>query len=354
MQLSEFDFHLPAELIAQQPAARRDDSRLLYVGADGSLQDKNMRDLPELLQSGDVLVFNDTKVIPARLIGKRGDAVVEITLHKYSGGVWEAFAKRSKRLKTGDEIIFAHDFSALVADKYQDGRVILQFNTKYQKDLFEKLHIYGHMPLPPYIKRNCGAKDDICQQEIDKERYQTIYANRSGAVAAPTAGLHFTHEIMNALKERNIDIVFVTLHVGGGTFLPVKTEDISKHKMHSEWFEITTETADFINKARKNGRRIIAVGTTSLRSMETASNKDGVLQAIAGETDIFITPGYKFKTVDMLITNFHLPKSTLFMLVSAFSGLDVMRAAYQHAIERQYRFFSYGDACLLEYSGLRS
>lgn len=339
MRLSDFDFSLPPELIAQHPAVRRDASRLLHVRPDGSLADRRLRDLPDLLRAGDLLVLNDTRVIPARLQGRRGDATVEITLHQYQEDGWEAFAKRSKRLKSGDMLVFGEDFHAEILARHADGRVVLRFNDPDQ--LFAKLQQYGQMPLPPYIKRDA-------KQAEDDERYQTVYAQKEGAVAAPTAGLHFTEALLDALDRKGIGHCFVTLHVGGGTFLPVKTEDISRHRMHSEWLEITAQTAARINRARREGRRIVAVGTTSLRTLETAADESGNIQPLTGETAIFITPGYRFKVVDVLFTNFHLPKSTLFMLVSAFCGLETMQQAYQYAIAAQYRFFSYGDACLLE------
>lgn len=341
MKLSDFDFELPAELIAHAPSAQRDGARLLYVPAQGALQDRNIPDLCDLLQPGDLLVCNDTKVLPARLIGKRGEASVEITLLKPVANGWQAFARRSKRLKVKDQLHFAEDFRAEVLERMDDGRVTLLFDDP--ANLYPKLERYGLMPLPPYIKRD--------QQETraeDNDRYQTVYARKEGAVAAPTAGLHFTDELLDKLKARGVEQCFVTLHVGGGTFLPVKHEDISQHQMHAEWYEITEETAAKINQTRAKGGRIIAVGTTSMRSLESAADATGRVDARQEETDIFITPGYQFRAVDVLFTNFHLPKSTLLMLISAFSGMDRIREAYRHAIEHHYRFFSYGDACLLE------
>lgn len=331
MKLSDFDFNLPPELIADYPANPRDSSRLLV--ADKKVVDKNFSDLPEFLLPGDVMVFNDTKVIPARLIGKCGNAKVEVTLHKKEGGnLWRAFAKPAKKMKVGEEFIIAENFSAMILEK-NEGEVLLDFGTE---DFSENLHAHGFMPLPPYIKRE-GKNTN------DEKDYQTIFAREEGAVAAPTAGLHFTENLLRKIKDKDVNIVFVTLHVGAGTFLPVKTENIKDHKMHSEFFSIGEETAAAIN----NAHRIIAVGTTSLRVLETAANQNGLIKPMSGETDIFITPGYEFKTADVLLTNFHLPKSTLFMLVSAFAGCEKIREVYSHAIENRYRFFSYGDACLL-------
>jgi len=281
-------------------------------------------------------VFNDTRVIPARLFGRRGEAKIEILLHKNMGnGQWSCFAKPAKKLKSSDEVSFADDFSASVVEKQPDGQVVLQFGD----DLHEKLAKYGHMPLPPYIKRDDNA--------ADKERYQTVYAREEGSVAAPTAGLHFTPALLAAIDIAGAKRAHVTLHVGGGTFLPVKADDTNEHVMHSEYAEISKETADAINTAKKAGGRVIAVGTTSLRTLESAADDNGVVHPFARETNIFITPGYKFKAVDMLLTNFHLPKSTLFMLVSAFCGLENMKTAYEEAVSKNYRFYSYGDACLL-------
>jgi len=333
MKTSLFDFDLPESLIAAHPASPRDATRMLVVG--DKLQDKTIRELPQFLKPGDVMVFNDTKVIPARLLGKRGEAKVEVLLHKRKGSAWQCFAKPAKRLKIGDRIDFAKDFHATVVEKLPDGEVVLQFG----EDLYSKLEKYGHMPLPPYIRR----KDSVS----DRADYQTIYAKHEGSVAAPTAGLHFTESLLKAIDATGVKRAQVTLHVGGGTFLPVKSDDTEGHVMHSEWAEISKETTDVINAAKKNGGRVIAVGTTSLRTLESATDVNGQLQAFSGETDIFITPGYRFKIVDMLLTNFHLPRSTLFMLIAAFSGLEKMKAAYAHAIGQNYRFYSYGDACLL-------
>jgi S-adenosylmethionine:tRNA ribosyltransferase-isomerase len=341
MRTDEFDFDLPRDLIAQQPADPRDSSRLLTVGED--LRDLGMRDLPGLLQAGDILVLNDTRVIPARLRGKRGDATVEITLHRrLSEADWHAFARPAKRLHDGDTIIFAPDFSACVTEKREAGEIGLRFNNISPDNPLEPaLENYGIMPLPPYIGR---PKEGTAS---DQETYQTIYADNPGAVAAPTAGLHFTETLLSDLQGAGIQIAKLTLHVGAGTFLPVKVDRIEDHKMHSEWGRIDTATADRINKARAAGGRVVAAGTTALRLLESAADEAGHIESFEDTTDIFISPGYKFRAVDLLLTNFHLPKSTLFMLVSAFAGLARMKAAYQHAIETDYRFYSYGDACLL-------
>ena len=340
MKVSDFDFDIPRNLIAQRPVNPRDSGRLLHV--DAIPKDAAITDLPNILEPGDVLVFNDTKVIPSRLIGKRVNAKIEVTLHKeVSGSSWWAFARPGRKLKEGDIVEFARNFSAEIAEKRDNGEVLLLFRYG-QQNLLDLLRKHGIMPLPPYIKRpDSGSLDDL-------DDYQTLYALKEGAVAAPTAGLHFTENLISAITARGILTAFVTLHVGAGTFLPVKTHDTEHHKMHTEWGKIEQTTADIINKARNAGGKIIPVGSTSLRILETAANSSGVLRPFIGETDIFITPGYIFKIADKMITNFHLPRSTLFMLVAAFSGLNRIKIAYTHAIYQQYRFFSYGDACLLE------
>ena len=341
MKTSDFDFDLPQELIANAPANPRDSARLLYInGFDVS--DKGILDLPDLLRSTDVLVFNDTKVIPARLYGIRGQAQIEMTLFKQMDlSTWETLIKNARRLKTGDKIEITPDFYATVLDKQENGAVVVKFNYA-GADLFSKLHKVGTMPLPPYIKRERGGK------ESDKADYQTIYARHEGAVAAPTAGLHFTDRLFKALERKGVKCEFVTLHVGGGTFLPVKEVNIEDHKMHAEYGVITKEVANRLNQYKKAGRRIIPVGTTSLRLLESSADEKGILHSFAGETAIFITPGYQFKFTDALFTNFHTPQSTLFMLVCAFAGMDEMKSAYKHAVEKKYHFFSYGDACLIE------
>ena len=338
---ADFDFDLPPERIAQSPVEPRDSARLLHVAPSG-FTDRHVRDLPDILRAGDLLVINDTKVIPARLYGMRGTVRVEILLHQQlSSEDWLAFARPGKRLKPGDTIVFAQDFSAKVMEKRESGEVHLHFLVPPDR-FMALLQQYGEPPLPPYIKRDEG------QARQDSARYQTIYAARDGAVAAPTAGLHFTPDLLTRLKAKGIEQTTVTLHVGAGTFLPVKVDRIQNHVMHAEWGEITPESAAQINQAKRDGRRIVAVGTTSLRVLESAASADGFVGPFAAATSIFITPGYRFTIVDALMTNFHLPKSTLFMLVSAFAGFDRMRAAYDYAIAQNYRFYSYGDATLLE------
>lgn len=342
MKVDSFDFDLPPERIATRPITPRDAARLLVVGAEeklGNITNSTVRALPDWLRAGDVMVFNNTRVIPARLFGKRGEAKVEVTLHKRLGDdTWQAFAKPGKKLKTGDTFTIAEDFTATVAEKLETGEVVLRFDCGGAK-LFEQLHRYGSMPLPPYMRRDADATDE--------EQYQTVFAKEAGAVAAPTAGLHFTPELLAAIDARGVKRVEVTLHVGAGTFLPVKVDDTQDHQMHSEDIVITAAQAEAINAAKAAGGRIVAVGTTAMRVLESVTDDNGTVQPFVGDTSIFITPGYRFKAVDVLMTNFHLPRSTLFMLVSAFSGLDEMQAAYQHAIAADYRFYSYGDACLL-------
>jgi len=340
LRVDHFDFDLPPERIAQAPIEPRDAARLLHVGA--TMADLGVRDLPSLLQSGDALVVNDTKVLPCRLTGKRRDAKVEITLHKpVDATTWLAFARPARKLKPEDVIIFANGFEARVSEKRDAGEVALTFNHT-GPDLMNALEAHGYMPLPPYIKRDTGGLD------ADKSRYQTLFAATPGAAAAPTAGLHFTSGLMEALQARGVQVISITLHVGAGTFLPVKVDDTDDHVMHAEWATLSADAAAALNAVRAGGGEITAVGSTALRTLESAARDDGTLRPFSGETDLFITPGYRFKVIDRIMTNFHLPKSTLFMLVSAFSGLARMQAAYGHAIEAEYRFFSYGDACLLE------
>ena len=341
LKTADFDFNLPPERIAQTAVEPRDHARLLHVTPDDCV-DRHMYDLPDLLRAGDVLVMNDTRVIPARLYGKRGEMRVEVLLHKKQApSKWLAFARPGKRLRVGDIISFAPDFAAELVEKREGGEVLVRFNAA-DSDLLAALHRYGEPPLPPYIKREAGAARQ------DYARYQTIYAAHDGAVAAPTAGLHFTPELLSKLDARGVTRVSVTLHVGAGTFLPVKVDRIKDHVMHAESGEISVAAAETINQARREKRRIIAIGTTSLRVIESAADENGLVRPFAQDTSIFITPGYQFRAVDALLTNFHLPQSTLFMLVSAFMGLDRMRAAYAHAIQNNYRFYSYGDASLLE------
>jgi S-adenosylmethionine:tRNA ribosyltransferase-isomerase len=342
MKTADFDFPLPPDLIAQEPARPRDSARLLDVAPDGALTDRIIRDLPGLFVPGDLLLFNDTRVIPARLNGRRGEVKAEVTLHQAVGpDLWRVFAKPGKRLKPGQTIVFADDFSAVVEEKFEAGDIALRFSCG-GAELMAALGKYGYMPLPPYIRRPDGGSG------ADAADYQTLFAAKDGAVAAPTAGLHFTPALLAGLEGRGVRRAAVTLHVGAGTFLPVKAEDVKDHKMHSEWGEVPAATAQAVAETRRAGGRVICVGTTSLRIVEAAANDDGTLPAFAGSTDIFITPGYRFKVPDRLLTNFHLPCSTLFMLVCAFAGTDAMRAAYAHAVAQRYRFFSYGDACLLQ------
>jgi S-adenosylmethionine:tRNA ribosyltransferase-isomerase len=341
MKTDAFAFDLPRDLIAERPARPRDAARLLVVRPD-RLEDRIVRDLPGLLAPGDLLVVNDTKVIPARLRGHRGIAKVEVTLMEPGAepGQWRALARPAKKLKPGDRIDFADDFSAAVAARGEAGEVTLAFD-RADAALMDALDRHGETPLPPYIARTHGADAQ------DRADYQTVYAREPGAVAAPTAGLHFTPELLAALAARGIERETVTLHVGAGTFLPVTAEDIADHKMHAERGTITAAAADRINAVRARGGRIVAIGTTALRLLESAAQDDGQVTPFAGRTAIFIAPGYRFKAVDILMTNFHLPRSTLFMLVSAFAGLARMRSAYAHAIQSRYRFYSYGDASLL-------
>jgi S-adenosylmethionine:tRNA ribosyltransferase-isomerase len=339
MRVDDFDFELPRQLIADHPAEPRDAARLLEVGP--ALKDRAIRDLPSLLRRGDLMVVNDTRVIPARLTGRRGAASVEITLHRdLGGGLWRAFAKGAKRLKPGDTIAFGDGFAATVAAKHDEGDLTLRFDAE-GADFRAKLERFGSMPLPPYIKRAAGG------DARDLADYQTMFAAKDGAVAAPTAGLHFTPLLIAALDAAGIERLTVTLHVGAGTFLPVKAADTKDHRMHSETGLIDADAAARINAVRAAGGRVVAVGTTSLRLLESAADERGRVAPFVGETSLFITPGYRFRAVDLLLTNFHLPRSTLFMLVAAFAGLERMKAAYAHAIRQGYRFFSYGDACLL-------
>ncbi|MBL0947226.1 tRNA preQ1(34) S-adenosylmethionine ribosyltransferase-isomerase QueA [Brevundimonas sp.] len=358
MKTADFDFHLPEDHIALRPAEPRDSARLLVV-RDGGLEDRIVRDLPDFLRPGDALVFNDTRVIPARMPGsrhRRGEegqwlsVPVEATLHhRDAPDVWSAFMKPGKRIRPGDRIILGTqwDFAltvegleATVVAKGEDGLVTLKFDLS-GPDLDDAIREIGVMPLPPYIAAK-RAEDDR-----DRTDYQTVYAAHDGSVAAPTAGLHFTPGLMDTIRAKGVSTHAVTLHVGAGTFLPVKVDDLAEHRMHSEWGTVSEETAEALNRVRATGGRIVCVGTTSLRLLESATGEDGVIGPFHGDTAIFITPGYRFRAVDVLMTNFHLPKSTLFMLVSAFAGPDTMKAAYAHAIERGYRFYSYGDGSLL-------
>ena len=344
MKTDLFDFDLPRSAIAQRPVTPRDAARLLHVGA--TLADLTMRDLPTLLDAGDLMVFNDTRVIQARLIATRGAARIEVTLHKQespsSEGLarWWAFAKPAKKITPDDRLVFSSELCADVLSK-NGGEVFLQFN--HAPDQFHALlETTGTLPLPPYIQRENGA------DQQDRQDYQTLFARESGAVAAPTASLHYTDCLMTRLTEQGIRTTTLTLHVGAGTFLPVRVDEIEDHKMHSENGYLDAKATTLINETRAKGRRVIAVGTTSLRLLESAADAQGCVYPWQGATDIFITPGYRFKVVDALLTNFHLPRSTLFMLVAAFCGLERMKAAYRHALATNYRFYSYGDCSLLE------
>jgi S-adenosylmethionine:tRNA ribosyltransferase-isomerase len=353
MRTDLFDFELPAGSIALRPASPRDSARLLVVQPGGALEDRVVTDLPQFLQPGDQLVVNDTKVIPAQLSGRRighdTEPKIEATLIKrLDGSRWRALVKPAKKLAQGDVVRFGNEgkvcllghLDAEVERKGEDGEITLSFSF-HGPALDQAIADLGAPPLPPYIASR-RAPD-----ERDVNDYQTMFAADEGAVAAPTAGLHFTPALEAALRERGIGIHLITLHVGAGTFLPVKAEDTAGHKMHAEWGTISRETADVLNAAHAKGGRIVAVGTTSLRLLESATTDDGTIKPFTGETAIFITPGYRFRAVDILMTNFHLPRSTLFMLVSAFAGLDTMKQAYARAIASGYRFYSYGDACLL-------
>jgi S-adenosylmethionine:tRNA ribosyltransferase-isomerase len=349
MDVAHFDFDLPEDLIALRPASPRDSARMLVVHADGTLEHKHVRDLPDYLRAGDALVVNDTKVIPARLHGRRapreghdGDGPkIEILLHRrLAPNRFSAFARPARKLLAGDHVRLGGTLDAQVVVRGEAGELEIAFVLEGAY-LDAAIAREGEMPLPPYIagKRQTDARD--------AEDYQTFFADRAGSIAAPTAGLHFTEELLAKLAARGISREQVTLHVGAGTFLPVTATDTAQHRMHAEWAELDAGTAQNLNEARAKGARIAAVGTTSLRTLETAADADGTIPPFTGETDIFITPGYRFKSAEVLLTNFHLPRSTLFMLVSAFAGLETMKRAYAEAIKERYRFYSYGDACLL-------
>lgn len=343
---TDFDFELPKNLIATEPCNPRDAARMIVFQEQKILHQK-IKNLPDFLRENDVIVFNDTKVIKAKIIGRKNSAKIEINLHqKLPNQDWRVFAKPAKKLHVGDEFIIADDFSAQIIAKQEDGTVDLRFNVTPEK-FFDYLEQYGQMPLPPYIKRN---ENESAKNLSDNINYQTIFAKHPGAVAAPTAGLHFTTELLQNITQKNVHCAFVTLNVGAGTFLPVKSEFIQDHKMHSEYFSIDEKNCAIINAARHKGGRVIAVGTTSLRVLESAAAISGnyyELTPQCRETNIFIYPPYQFKMVDILLTNFHLPKSTLFMLICAFIGTENARELYRQAIEENYRFYSYGDACLL-------
>ena len=339
MDISLFDYELSEDLIAQKPCYPRDNSRLLNCIEKVS-EDLKFKDLPKILNPGDVLVINNTRVIPSRLFGKRDEVNIEVTLHlKVKRNLWRAFIKPGRKCKIGEIIIFKNNLKAKLIEKFVQGDVLLEFN-KGDQNLLNAVNHQGEMPLPPYIKRKIKSN-------VDKENYQTIFADLDGAVAAPTAGLHFTGKLINQLQKKGVLFAPITLHVGAGTFLPVKVNNIFDHKMHKEWGSVGKITAEIINDAIANNKRIISVGTTSLRILETiAKINNGKIKSWSGFTDLFITPGFKFRIVNLLITNFHLPKSTLLMLVSAFHGRDNIFKKYQYAIKQKYRFFSYGDSCI--------
>jgi len=353
MRTDLFDFELPEDRIALRPASPRDAARLLVVRPDAPLEDRTIADLPALLRPGDAIVVNDTKVLPASLHGRRIGRGIEVAIEanltrRLDGARWLAFVRPAKRLQTGDvvrfgsegRVCFLNQLDATVEAKGEGGEVTLSF-ALHGPSLDQALEERGDMPLPPYIAGRRAA------DERDRADYQTMFARDEGSVAAPTAGLHFTDVLVGALRARRISLHRVTLHVGPGTFLPVKSDDTADHKMHAEWGVVSAELADTLNASRRAGGRIVAVGSTSLRLLESAAAEDGTLSAFSGETSLFVTPGYRFRAVDAILTNFHLPRSTLFMLVSAFSGLDTMKRAYARAIATGYRFYSYGDACLL-------
>jgi S-adenosylmethionine:tRNA ribosyltransferase-isomerase len=343
LRTADFDFALPERLIAQAPVRPRDAARMLVVGPGGP-RDAGVRDLPGLLAPGDVMVVNDTRVIPARLRARRGEARLEIMLNRAEGGgVWHALVRNARRLRAGDRIAIegAEDCTATVLEAPEGGAVRLDFGPD-QAALAAALEKAGEVPLPPYIARPDGPRPE------DAEDYQPVFAARPGAVAAPTASLHFTEALLAAIAARGVRRATVTLHVGAGTFLPLRSEDPRAHRLHAEWGEVGTEAAAAINAAREAGGRILAVGTTALRLLESAVDEAGRIHPFRGLTDIYLLPGHRFRSADLLMTNFHLPRSTLFMLVCAFAGTERMKAAYAHAIAAGYRFYSYGDATLLE------
>lgn len=345
MNLSDFDYFLDESLIAQLPAQKRENSRLLYLNRNKkTYEDRVFSDILDLISPNDLLVLNNTKVFPARLIGKKktGAKIEMLLLKNVENNIWEVLIKPAKRLKIGDEIYFGENLSAELLDK-DDETCKVELN--YTGDLYDILNKIGIVPLPPYIHRD---ENDKKTAEFDKMRYQTVFAKNIGSVAAPTAGLHFTKEILEKIKQKGINIAYVTLNVGLGTFRPVKCENILEHKMHSETYEINEENANLINKSISEGKNIVTVGTTSVRTLETVFQKHNKIIACKGESELFIYPGFEFKVVDKILTNFHLPKSTLLMLVSAFAGREFILEAYRHAVEEKYRFFSYGDCMFIE------
>lgn len=340
MRIEHFDFELPPELIAQEPVRPRDLARMLVVPRTGPFEEACVLDLPRYLQPGDLLVVNDTRVLPARLLARRGAARIELTLVRpLDSRRWTALAKNARRLRRGDVLEIAPDFTATVESR-EGGEVVLAFSLA-GAELLEAIHRHGAMPLPPYIRRPEP-------RESDRIDYQTVFAEREGSIAAPTAGLHFTERLLQALHDRGVRIARVTLHVGIGTFAPVRTADLREHRMHAEWYEVPEATAAAIRETRAAGRQVVAVGTTVVRTLESVAREDGTVEPGSGETGLYILPGFRFRVVDRLLSNFHLPRSTLFALVCAFAGWRRMHEAYRHAIGRRFRFFSYGDATLLE------
>ncbi len=340
MRLSDFDYYLPPELIAQKPLEKRDSSRLLVLyRKEGKMEHSEFKDLPDILRARDLLVFNDTKVFPARLIGRKADtsSQVEVLLLRSSmSNLWRAMVRPGRRIRVGTKLLFGDgELVGDVVERYEDGTRLIDF--KYEGDFEAVLNKLGEIPLPPYIKSPLE----------DEDRYQTVYATHRGSAAAPTAGLHFTEELLTKIEEKGIDRAFLTLHVGMGTFRPVRTEDITDHRMSTEYYEVGNEVAFKVNSTRSRGGRVIAVGTTTTRVLENLADEKGYIVPESGMTDLFIRPGYRFKVIDVLITNFHLPKSTLFILVCAFAGYDLARIAYEEAIKRQYRFYSFGDAMII-------
>ncbi len=346
MKLSDFNYNLPPELIALQPVLPKDTAKMLVLDHNSSIKDRYINSLVDFLNSGDLIIFNNTKVIPAKLTGYKIDSkfIININLHKHiKDSLWSAFAKPTKKLDVGECLLIGNQIVKIM-DKLLDGQIIFDFGMG--KRTFEEfINQYGQTPLPSYIEKRYSTS------KLDKSFYQTMFAKYSGSVAAPTAGLHFTPELMSTLSAKGINHAFITLHVGGGTFLPVKTDNIYEHKMHSEFATLCPYTADLINLTKKNGKRIITVGTTSTRVLEAAADSNGLVKSFSSEVDLFIVPGYKFKVIDMVLTNFHLPKSTLLMLVAAFTGYNEIFTAYNHAIKYGYRFYSYGDCCLLYNKG---
>lgn len=343
MQVSDFDYNLPSELIAQYPAAQRDAARMMVLNRrSGEIAHTNFKNILGFIEEGDLLVFNETRVLPARLFGKRvktGGKLEALLLEEKEPGTWEALVRPGRHARQGEEVIFGDVLRAVVGERTASGGRFIKFLIKDQQEFWEQVYKIGEVPLPPYIKRPA--------EEMDKDRYQTVYARSLGSAAAPTAGLHFTEEILAQLKGKGVQFAFVILHVGLGTFRPVHVQKLEEHQMHAEFWKLNQANADLINKAKREGRRIIAVGTTSVRLLESVAGDDGTVQAGEGWTNIFIYPGFHFRVIDGLVTNFHLPSSTLLMLVCAFAGYNNVMSAYRKAVEKEYRFFSYGDAMLI-------